>query len=312
MTEGLKTEHLVLRTLAGVAGSGERWLLAVSGGVDSLVMAEVLYRWRRHFKVSLAVAHVHHGRGPSASQNRFRARAQKRVQAWAQEKGLEFFTNSSETQTAVSEGELREFRRGQLRGWFRQGEFDRIVMAHHLDDLLETRMLRLLRGVGPQGLKAMSAVRGKILRPLIEVSRREIEIYANSRKIKWVEDPSNTSSEVSLRNWLRHTWLPQLERRSPGALSSLSRSLTTLASDKFTETIGPFVGLRRVSLGEADPTRRAAIVARYLRSIGIKGYSRTHVEEVLKRLANRTPHTQFDMLGFSFQTTPDFLWASRV
>lgn len=311
MDNRLKLEHAVLRNLRGLP-RGEKWLLATSGGVDSLVMAEVLQRWSRHFKVELGVAHVHHGFGSSIRQNRFRDQAQALVKEWATERKLPFFTNGAEAETGVSEGHLREFRRAHLRRWLREGQYDRVVLAHHLDDLLETRLLRLIRGSGPQGLKAMAPVRGRILRPLLSVSRRDIEKYAHFRRMKWATDPSNERSEISLRNWLRREWLPQLERRSPGALNSLSRSLTTLASDKFTETIGPFVGLRRISLNKAEPTRRAAIVARYLRSIGINGYSRTHVEELLKRLDNHSENTQFDMLGFSFQATPDFLWASRV
>jgi tRNA(Ile)-lysidine synthase len=311
MSTILKMEHLVLRTLATVSDCRERWLLAVSGGVDSIVMSEILYRWRRHLKVELAVAHVHHGHGSDPRQNRFRDQAQACVADWAAQNGLEFFSNVAGSEIGTSEGNLRDFRRGLLKTWLSRGEFDRVVFAHHLDDLLETRLLRLIRGSGPQGLRAMAPLRGRIVRPLLSVARQDIEKYARARELSWVEDPSNQSKESSLRNWLRLEWLPQLEQRSPGATNSLSRSLSMVASDKFTETIGPFVGLRRASLEKAEPTRRAAIVARYLRSVGINGYSRNHVDEVLKRLGRSQP-VQFDMLGFSFQATPDFLWASRV
>src|SRR5262249_47056973 len=137
MTNCLKLEHSVLRNLKSVP-RGEKWLLAASGGVDSLVMAEILQRWCRHFKAELSVAHVHHGHGSNIKQNRFRDRAQACVGKWAAQKKLPFLTNRIEAETGASEGNLRDFRRSLLRRWLREGGFDRVVLAHHLDDLLET------------------------------------------------------------------------------------------------------------------------------------------------------------------------------
>lgn len=308
MSLHLKVEHLVLRELSSVPVEGERWLLAISGGVDSMACAEILFRWRRYLKVELAVAHVHHGAG-SARQTTFRDLAQAYVREWAVRHSLEFFTNPASEIELSSEEELREFRLSHLGAWAKK--FDRIVFAHHADDLLETRILRLIRGSGPQGLKAMAVARGKILRPLLRLSREEIEAYAQSRDLKWCEDPSNSEID-SLRNWVRRDWLPQLEHRSPGSKKSLAGSLNALSGDKFTETIGTFVGLRRGELEKQSPSRREDIVARYLRSVGIKGYSRTHVQELLKRIGNKKNPKPFEMLGFSFEATPDFLWASRV
>jgi len=312
MSLHLKVEHIVLRALGGrPARKGEKWLLAVSGGVDSMAMAEILYRWRRYLGVELAVAHVHHGLGSSQKQNSFRLRAQTCVADWAQRAGVEFLSNPPLAAELESEEELRDFRRQHLADWRRRGNFDRVLFAHHRDDLLETRMLRLIRGCGPQGLRSMAVARGRILRPLLNLSREEILAYAKFRKLKWVEDPTNRR-DVTLRNWLRRTWLPQLEKRVPGAPAGLARSLTALSGDKFTETIGPFVGLRRAALENFPASQHQDIVARYLRSVGVKGYSQTHVQELLKRLHNRHKALRFEMLGFSFQASPDFLWASRV
>lgn len=302
----LKTEHAVLRALPKGRYQGELWLLAVSGGADSMAMAEILYRWRRLLGVRLAVAHVHHGVDSSLH----RDRAQDTVSEWAHRRGLLFFSNPREETGCRSEQELRRYRLRWLSRWFHANRFDRVVFAHHRDDLLETRLLRLIRGAGPQGLKAMAVERGKILRPVLHLSRAELREYARIQGLEWAEDPTNRS-EQSLRNWLRHTWMPQLEKRSKGSLNSLARSLTTLSKDDFTETIGPYVGLRRVALEKAVPARREDIVARYLRALGVKGYSQSHVQELLKRLGSRE-NVCFKMLGFSFQMGPDFLWASRV
>ncbi len=311
MASRLTVEHLVLRALGRGNNQPERWLLAVSGGADSMVMAEILFRWRRYLGVELALAHVHHGRGRAERQNTYRDQAQALVSEWATRRNLEFFTNLPSREAGVSEQDLREFRRSHLRGWLKAGAFSRVAFAHHRDDLLETRLLRLIRGSGRQGLKAMAVKRGRILRPLLHLSRAQIVEYATFQQVKWMDDPSNELT-TSLRNWLRQDWIPQLERRSPGAAKSLSRSLTTLAQNQFTETIGPFVGLRRAALEEFTPVLLEDVVARYLRTIGMKGYSQTHVQELLKRLSTRRQPVRFEMLGFSFQATADFLWASRV
>lgn len=306
----LAFEHKILRSLNRVGPSPARWLVAVSGGLDSMVLAEVLWRWRRKLKVELAVAHFHHGRSDSFKQNRFRNRAQGQVARWCKDHSVHLYTAPPVGFAPASEAELRKQRLKQLREWFLIGGFDRIVFAHHADDLLETRLLRLIRGSGRQGLKAMAAKRGRILRPLLAVTRREIENYAEIRRLSWIEDPSNKSSDSSLRNWLRQEWLPQLEHRMRGASSNMARSLGQMATDDFTETIGPFVGLRRAALEALTDARRESLVARYLRTMGLSGYSRHHVQELLKRLESQAQVTRFEMLGLEFHATPDFLWAS--
>lgn len=304
-------EQTVLRALRGVP-PGERWLIALSGGIDSMVLADILLRWRRRFKVSLAVAHIHHGNSPAKTTHEFRSRAQAFVKAWSEENALPFFTNLPTNQEVTqSEAALRSLRRAHLRDWLKTGGFDRIVFAHNRDDLIETRLLRLLRGSGTQGLKAMAPVRGRVLRPLLELSRRDILQYARERNLRWIDDPSNDETKF-MRNWLRGRWLPALEKKSPGSKQSLARSLMTLGTGSFTETIGPCVGLRRAALDSLSRENQTDVVARYLRSVGIKDYSKTHVLELLKRLESPRRRLRFEMLGHVFEATPDLLWASRV
>lgn len=307
----LAFEHQVIRPLKALKSRPARLLVAVSGGVDSLVLAEVLRRWRRHLRWELTIAHVHHGLGADAKQNRFRNRAQKLVREWALGQNLPFVTNTPEKLELRSESELRDYRMRWLQQWCDQD--GAIAFAHHRDDLLETRLLRLIRGTGESGLKAMRLKSGKKIRPLLACSRAQIENYARARGLKWADDPTNSTSD-SLRNWLRHEWIPALERRQAGASRSLARSLENLARSQFVNktAMSTLVGLRREEMSKASFAERELLVANYLRGLGVKNYGQSHVREILKRIDTRQKNLTFTMLGVVFRVTQDFLWASRV
>lgn len=300
--QDLAIEQRVLKTVKSLKKRPRRVLLALSGGVDSMVLAEILYKWRQGMRFELAVAYVHHGVG-SNKQNLYRRRAQSFVREWARKHSLPFFTNETGPKLK-SEAEFRAFREERLRAWAAEAACGAVALAHHADDLLETRMIRLIRGVGAQGLRAMSVLRGGKFRPLLSLSRREIETYAQLAGLKWVEDPSNQQTDV-LRNWLRHEWLPSLEGQRPGALKALARSLETVAPKAQDFELAHYVGLRRERLSRP-------LVAKYLKALGVTGYAQTHVDEILKRVSAAQRNLEFDMLGFRFQTSREFLWASRV
>lgn len=306
----LALEQKVLRAFKSLPEAPQKLLLAVSGGLDSMVMAEILWRWRRGLKLGLAVAHIHHGPADSAGQARFRNRALSFTRAWAEERGLEFFTNPVPPPRALqSEQEWRDWRERHLREW--KLEFDAVAIAHHQDDLLETRVIRLIRGSGAQGLRSMSAFAGGRWRPLLGVTRSEILNYGTARKLVWLEDPSNGKTKA-LRNWLRREWLPSLESKRPGALNALARSLENLAPELSEFDLAPFVGLRRAALAGCPVSERRELLARYLKALGVRGYALTHVNEILKRLDVKAAHSEFEMLGLIFKISPDVLWASRV
>lgn len=305
----LSVEQKVLRSAPPLAGKTA--ILALSGGVDSMALAEIIYRWRRRLKLRLVVAHVHHGLCNDHHVNEYRMRAQNLVRKWASDRKLPFVTNVPKETHLHSENELRSFRHNKLKKWLRRFDADILTLAHHRDDLLETQLIRLIRGCGPQGLKAMASFRSPLWRPLLVLSRSEIERYAQFCSLEWIDDPSNENVNT-LRNWLRHKWLPHLENKQLGAKSALARSLATLSPEQFTETLGAHVGLRREGLARLSSMHRQNVVAQYLRSLGVKGYSQSHVLEILKRLDSAKKNVTFQMLNLSFHVSPDFLWASRV
>ncbi len=214
----------------GGVRAGARLLVAVSGGVDSMVLLDALARLRTVLDLRLCVAHVHHGlrvpagnadaafvtseaarRGLPAHVIRLDPTARRRgdsVQAWAREaryQGLE----------AV---------RGQVRA-------SRVLTAHTQDDQAETVLLNLLRGTGPRGLAGIPSSRDRILRPLLSVSRREVEAYATRHQVPYREDASN-ASDAYRRNHVRHHLLPLLATTyNPRIVESLATLAALIRED---------------------------------------------------------------------------------
>lgn len=118
--------------------------------------------------------------------------------------------------------------------WFeelrQQLGYDYIAVAHHADDQLETFFINLLRGAGIRGLKGMQPVNGHIIRPLLDVSRAEIQQYAEEHQLQWREDHTNAETQF-LRNKIRHELLPAIDGISKEGRASILKSISHLASE---------------------------------------------------------------------------------
>lgn len=181
-----------------------RVLLAVSGGLDSMVLLDTAARLRRG---DVRVATFDHGTGASATS------AVDLVRRRCAELGLECVAGRAKA-ALDSEAELRASRWNFLRDVAGAlGEKVVVATAHTVDDQIETVCLRVMRDAGARGLAALYA-RTAIARPLIGVWRQEIEEYASAHHIEWVEDPTNTSRHYA-RNRVRHDLLPALRRVRP-------------------------------------------------------------------------------------------------
>jgi tRNA(Ile)-lysidine synthase len=145
--------------------------------------------------------------------------------------GVAFHYEAVQVQTAASpEAAARDARYAAFARHLGAGEL--LLLGQHADDQVETLLFRLLRGAGVKGLAGMPAQRtlgqGMLLRPLLGVTRGELEAYARAHRLEWVEDPSNADCRFS-RNFLRQRVLPLLEQHWPAARSSLLRSARQLA-----------------------------------------------------------------------------------
>lgn len=175
-----------------------RYVLAVSGGVDSMVLLDQLATQAQH---ELIVAHFDHGiREDSAADARF-------VAAAAQRYGLRFVSERAELGRGASEELARRYRYDFLQRVAHTYDAE-IVTAHHADDVIETVAINLRRGTGWRGLAVLD--RSTVVRPLLHVTKRQLQEYALMHRLEWVEDSTN-ADDTYTRNRLRRRIAVQLE-----------------------------------------------------------------------------------------------------
>jgi len=206
---------------------GDRLILALSGGIDSMVLADLLLK----SKVEFVVAHCNfHLRGEESDGD------EEFVREYAERNGIQCFVKHFDTgQYAAEQGISIEMAARDLRyAWFedlrQQLGYDKIAVAHHADDQAETFFINLLRGAGLRGLKGMRPQNGAIIRPLLWASREQIHQYAVENNITWREDHTNAEI-VYLRNKIRNQLLPVFDELHTEARQGLYKSVEHLASE---------------------------------------------------------------------------------
>lgn len=206
----------VAADLAPLLPDHRRLLLGLSGGVDSVVLLHLLHRLAPCHDWQLSALHVHHGMSPHAD-------------AWAEfcaalceDLKIPLIINRVDIAPLRSHG-LEAAARQLRHAAFAAQSADFVVLAHHADDQAETLLLQLLRGAGVKGAAAMSALQGRLLRPLLHRSRQEILDYAAAHQLRWIEDESNQDQGYP-RNFLRHALLPRLAEHFPAYRQTLARS----------------------------------------------------------------------------------------
>lgn len=199
-------------------------ILAISGGVDSVVLAHLLHKLDYRF----VLAHCNFKlRGAESDDDAVF------VQNLAEKLGIPVFIQDFNTLRFAEDHKLstqmaaRELRYAWFEELRREQNAAYVLTAHHANDALETFLINLSRGSGIDGLQGIPARNGPILRPLLPFLREEIAHFAEENKLEWREDASNASDKY-LRNHLRHHAIPALQKAAPDFLGSFSKSLKYL------------------------------------------------------------------------------------
>lgn len=199
-------------------------LLAVSGGVDSMVMADLFLK--ANYTVAMAHCNFRLRGAESDSDEAF-------VRSFAAERDIPLFVESFDTEEYANNQKISlQMAARELRyEWFsrisRDHGFDAIAVAHNLDDVAETVLLNLARGTGLKGLTGIAPKRDRIIRPLLFASREQIMEWARDHNINFREDSSNRLGKY-LRNKIRHEILPLFREINPSFLSSLRETTIRL------------------------------------------------------------------------------------
>lgn len=190
------------------------YVVAVSGGVDSMVLLDLL---RKHPGLKLIIAHFDHGiRNNSAEDRRL-------VQKVAQSHKLTFVHKNGQLGPKTSSATARKARYHFLHQTLQASNAKAIITAHHQDDLLETAILNLIRGTGRRGLSSLKS-NGVILRPLLNCTKNQLIEYAVNHSLAWREDPSNNTDRYT-RNYIRHNILSRFNDGHKAQLLILIKDL---------------------------------------------------------------------------------------
>jgi tRNA(Ile)-lysidine synthase len=282
--------------------TGQSIVIAASGGVDSTVLLHALSSLADSWQLQLAVGHIDHGLRGSESDGDRRA-----VEELADRLGLRCLveavdpgslrTGRSNRERPTLQEAARELRYAALERMSRACGARHIATAHNLDDQAETVLMRLFRGTGPSGLGGIPerSRDGRVVRPLLSVSRAEIEAFALERGIVWREDSSNASDGYT-RNRLRRHWIPELARefnprllRAIGGLAEAQRtdnewidSLLDNVEARWISVRPEGVELVKEGWGELPDALARRLTRRALIALGGgRDMSRVHLERML-------------------------------
>ena len=202
----------------------KRLFLAVSGGMDSMVLLQLFHQ----LNYEIAVLHCNFSLRNIESDG-----DEEFVKHYCESKKIPLFIQKFDTKQFAEDAKISiQVAARKLRyDWFYEQlsdkNFDYILTAHHLDDSLETFLINLTRGTGLEGLTGIPAQNDKIIRPLLPFSRVEIENYMQENNLQWREDSSNASDKY-FRNKVRHAIVPVLKVLNPNLLSSFQNTVENL------------------------------------------------------------------------------------
>ncbi len=233
---------------------GDRLIVGVSGGVDSMVLLHLLNACREAFDLSLIVAHVNHGLRPVESEKEAELVQKEAARLGLPFEYVQFHVKEFQKTARLSPQEAaRNLRFHFFFDMLQKHHAQKIALGHHADDQVETVLLRLIRGAGLQGLKGMLPIReGKVIRPLLDVWEEEIRSFAAEEKIPFLLDSSNLKKDY-LRNRIRLSLIPLMEKEyQPNIKEVLLRNSAILREENDYLEKGAEAAYRKVIREEGE------------------------------------------------------------
>ena len=286
---------------SGLIRPGSRILCAVSGGADSMCLLHILFSNREAFGISVFAAHYNHSLRGEESE-----RDCAFVSDYCREHGIPLRVGKGDVAafaasraTGIEEA-ARTLRYAFLEEAAAAFGCTAIATAHNLEDNAETVLFHLLRGSSVTGLAGIPPARGNLIRPLLSVSRAEIEAYLTQQKVPFVTDSSNLS-DAYVRNQLRHQVMPVLTSINPAFGEAVLRSGELLRQDDACLNALAEEFINRWYDGSSLPAKELlslhrAVASRVIRRLSPCSLSKIHVDAVLKA-AEATERTFADVPG---------------
>ena len=248
---------------------GEEVVCAVSGGADSVALLFALYLLKEKLQIRLSAAHFnHHLRGAESDQD------QAFVEDFCSRYDIPLYKGGAAVETGPKglEAAARDARYGYLKTLP-----GRIATAHTADDNAETVLMHLIRGTGLKGLGGIAPKSGKLIRPMLTVTRQEVMAFLQEWNLPHVEDQSNHTDQF-LRNRLRHHVMPLLNRENPRLAENVSAMAMQLRQEEHYLSRQVELTDRVSVLREMDPALRNRALESFLRQQGVKEPQREQIQ----------------------------------
>lgn len=252
----------------------QTYIVAVSGGVDSVVLFHLLITSHNFIPTNLIVAHFDHGMRSDSAEDK------ALVRNMAEQAGCSFESGQGILGKNASEATAREVRYKFLRSIQEKYRAKAIITAHHQDDLLETVVLNMLRGSGRRGYTSLRSSEF-LVRPLLQTAKTDITTYAKKNKLVWREDSTN-SDETYRRNYIRKRIMPKLTQPARKTLLSMLDKQEVI-NDEMDSILDLYVAtdtLPRNFLLNFSYKERCEILASWLRKHQLFSFDRLLIERL--------------------------------
>ena len=291
--ETIKTHSMI--------AAGDRILVGLSGGADSVCLLTILKAFSAEYVITVSAAYIDHGFRPDETQNEIAF-----CGGLCAGLGIYFTTRSIDPASFAKKEGLnkqdasRELRYKSLSDIAAEKDCSRIALAHTANDLAETVLMHLIRGSGPLGLAGIPPVRKPFIRPLIAISREEIEKHLGKTGTGHVTDSSNMKDDY-LRNRIRHNIIPAIKDINPDFISTVIRSTDIMREEEryleiqVTKTLMKLISRKSDSRIELFLLPMEALDKALLRRVvrralaetrGLRGLGLVHIEDIIKLITN--------------------------